>query len=47
MDHSLKMWKMDKEELQAAIESSYTYNSAKTNKYDLIRIQLFIFICIL
>ncbi|XP_071133492.1 polycomb protein EED-like [Mytilus edulis] len=32
MDHSLKMWKMDKEELQAAIESSYTYNSAKTNK---------------
>ena len=32
MDHSLKIWRLDKPAIQKAIQHSYTYNPAKTDR---------------
>ena len=33
MDHSLKIWRLDKPRIQNAIEESYKYCANKTNKW--------------
>lgn len=32
MDHSLKLWRLDKEEMQEAIRNSYTFNPARSTR---------------
>ncbi|KAJ1529170.1 hypothetical protein ONE63_005978 [Megalurothrips usitatus] len=32
MDHSLKLWRLDKEEMQEGIRNSYAYNPARSNR---------------
>lgn len=37
MDHSLKIWEINEEKVRKAIQESYTYNPARTNRFQIFQ----------